>query len=57
MTERLLDTKARYLQIAFNYDRGMVRRILPTIAYNPRPSSSTRAWPASARCAACGRAR
>ena len=36
MTERLLDTKARYLQIAFNYDRGMVRRILPTIAYNPR---------------------
>lgn len=28
--------KTRYLQIAFNYDAGMVRRILPSIAHSDR---------------------
>jgi bifunctional enzyme Fae/Hps len=32
----MLDTKARYLQIAFNYDLGLVRRVLPTIAASDR---------------------
>lgn len=32
----MLDHKIRYLQIAFNYDVGMVRRILPTIVSSPR---------------------
>jgi bifunctional enzyme Fae/Hps len=32
----MLDTKTRYLQVAFNYDLGMVVSILPTIQYNPR---------------------
>ncbi len=32
----MLDTKTRYLQVAFNYDLGMVTSILPTIEYNPR---------------------
>jgi bifunctional enzyme Fae/Hps len=31
-----LDTKNRYLQIAFNYDLGMVKRILPTIPKSER---------------------
>lgn len=32
----MLDQKTRYLQIAFNYDIGMMRRILPTIPQSPR---------------------
>jgi bifunctional enzyme Fae/Hps len=32
----MLDDKIRYLQIAFNYDIGMVNRILPTIEYSNR---------------------
>ena len=32
----ILDTKTRYLQIAFNYDLGMVQRILPTIPKSER---------------------
>ena len=35
MNERL-DQKTRYLQIAFNYDVDLVRRVLPTIAPSPR---------------------
>lgn len=34
--EKLLDNKVRYLQIAFNYDRGLVRRVLPSIQESPR---------------------
>jgi bifunctional enzyme Fae/Hps len=34
--KQLLDHKTRYLQIAFNYDLGMVMRILPTLPRNPR---------------------
>lgn len=34
--ERLLDDKIRYLQIAFNYDLSLVRRVLPTIARSDR---------------------
>jgi bifunctional enzyme Fae/Hps len=32
----ILDRKIRYVQIAFNYDIPLVRRVLPTIPYNPR---------------------
>ena len=32
----MLDHKVRYLQIAFNYDAGMVRRILPSIVGSDR---------------------
>ncbi len=32
----MLDQKKRYLQIAFNYDVGLVRRILPTIVPSER---------------------
>jgi len=32
----MLDNKARYLQIAFNYDSGLVRRILPSIVASDR---------------------
>jgi bifunctional enzyme Fae/Hps len=32
----ILETKQRYLQIAFNYDIGLVRRVLPTIPESPR---------------------
>lgn len=32
----MLDSKARYLQIAFNYDLGLVNRVLPTIAPSNR---------------------
>ncbi len=32
----ILDDKSRYLQIAFNYDTGLVRRLLPSIAYSER---------------------
>ncbi|MGA9533750.1 MAG: orotidine 5'-phosphate decarboxylase / HUMPS family protein [Anaerolineales bacterium] len=32
----MLDSKARYLQIAFNYDLGLVRKVLPTIAPSDR---------------------
>jgi bifunctional enzyme Fae/Hps len=32
----ILDPKQRYLQIAFNYDIGLVRRVLPTIPQSPR---------------------
>ncbi len=32
----MLDDKVRYLQIAFNYDVGMVRRILPSIVESDR---------------------
>lgn len=32
----MLDHKVRYLQIAFNYDIGLMRRILPSIAESPR---------------------
>jgi bifunctional enzyme Fae/Hps len=31
-----LDHRARYLQIAFNYDLKLVQRVLPTIPYNER---------------------
>ncbi|MGD1991972.1 MAG: hypothetical protein PVI59_02155 [Anaerolineae bacterium] len=34
--EAILDDKKRYLQIAFNYDMGLVRRILPTITASER---------------------
>jgi 3-keto-L-gulonate-6-phosphate decarboxylase len=36
MTDYLLDDKIRYLQIAFNYDVGLVRQILPSIVRSPR---------------------
>ncbi len=32
----MLDTKTRYLQVAFNYDLAMALSLLPTIRYNPR---------------------
>ncbi|MGD8552928.1 MAG: orotidine 5'-phosphate decarboxylase [Anaerolineales bacterium] len=32
----ILDTRQRYLQIAFNYDIQLVRRVLPTIPESPR---------------------
>ena len=32
----ILDHKIRYLQIAFNYDLGMVRRVLPSMPHSPR---------------------
>ena len=32
----MLDNKVRYLQIAFNYDAGLVRRILPSIVESDR---------------------
>ena len=32
----MLDHKVRYLQIAFNYDIGLMRRILPSIVESPR---------------------
>jgi bifunctional enzyme Fae/Hps len=32
----MLEEKKRYLQIAFNYDMGMIKRILPAIPYNER---------------------
>jgi 3-keto-L-gulonate-6-phosphate decarboxylase len=32
----MLDQNTRYLQIAFNYDNQLVRRILPAIQYSPR---------------------
>jgi 3-keto-L-gulonate-6-phosphate decarboxylase len=32
----LLDDKTRYLQIAFNYDQRLVRRVLPGIQYSSR---------------------
>jgi 3-keto-L-gulonate-6-phosphate decarboxylase len=32
----ILDPKQRYLQIAFNYDIALVRRVLPTIPQSPR---------------------
>ena len=32
----MLDDKARYLQIAFNYDTGLVRRVLPSIVGSDR---------------------
>jgi len=40
----MLDGKTRYLQIAFNYDVGLVRRVLPTIVRNVQslPSGSER---------------
>jgi len=31
-----LDHRVRYLQIAFNYDLGLVHRVLPTLPANPR---------------------
>lgn len=31
-----LDHRARYLQIAFNYDLGLVSRVLPTLPRSPR---------------------
>lgn len=34
--KKRLDNKIRYLQIAFNYDVHMVRRLLPSIAHSPR---------------------
>jgi bifunctional enzyme Fae/Hps len=33
---RELDSKTRYLQIAFNYDDRLVRKLLPSIAYHDR---------------------
>jgi len=32
----VLDKRTRYLQIAFNYDLDLVRRVLPTIPYSER---------------------
>jgi 3-keto-L-gulonate-6-phosphate decarboxylase len=32
----ILDHKTRYLQIAFNYDLRLVRRVLPSIPHSPR---------------------
>ena len=32
----MLDRKTRYLQIAFNYDLGLVSRVLPTIGHSER---------------------
>jgi bifunctional enzyme Fae/Hps len=32
----MLDPKTRYLQIAFNYDRALVKKILPTIPFSER---------------------
>ena len=32
----MLDNKARYLQIAFNYDLDLVRRVLPNIPFSER---------------------
>jgi bifunctional enzyme Fae/Hps len=32
----ILDTRKRYLQIAFNYDLGLVKRVLPTIPKSER---------------------
>ena len=34
--EKLLDSKTRYLQIAFNYDQRLVRQVLPSIAESGR---------------------
>jgi 3-keto-L-gulonate-6-phosphate decarboxylase len=34
--EAILDNKTRYLQIAFNYDVGLVRRVLPSIRASDR---------------------
>jgi bifunctional enzyme Fae/Hps len=36
VTDRIFDNKTRYLQIAFNYDVGMVVRILPRIVKSER---------------------
>ena len=36
MADRIFDDKIRYLQIAFNYDVGMVMRILPRIVKSKR---------------------
>jgi bifunctional enzyme Fae/Hps len=36
MADQILDNKTRYLQIAFNYDVGMVMRILPRVVENER---------------------
>jgi 3-keto-L-gulonate-6-phosphate decarboxylase len=40
----MLDSKTRYLQIAFNYDVGLVRRVLPNIVQSVRslPQGSKR---------------
>ncbi|MBN1887103.1 MAG: orotidine 5'-phosphate decarboxylase [Thermoflexales bacterium] len=32
----MLDNNVRYLQLAFNYDLGLVQRVLPKIAYSER---------------------
>jgi len=32
----ILDTRTRYLQIAFNYDLDLVKRVLPTIPHSER---------------------
>lgn len=36
MANQILDRKTRYLQIAFNYDAGMVARILPRVVKSKR---------------------
>ncbi len=36
MTRDLLETKARYLQLAFNYDLSLARRIVPILPRNER---------------------
>jgi bifunctional enzyme Fae/Hps len=36
MADQVFDRKTRYLQIAFNYDAGMVTRILPRVVKNKR---------------------
>lgn len=36
MTRGLLETKARYLQLAFNYDLSLARRIVPILPRNER---------------------
>ena len=35
-TDQILDSKIRYLQIAFNYDLSLVHQVLPRIEYNER---------------------
>jgi bifunctional enzyme Fae/Hps len=34
--DQIFDDKTRYLQIAFNYDLGLVTRVLPSIAKSER---------------------
>ena len=60
MPDRTFDDKTRYLQIAFNYDVGLVMRILPSIVKSERilieagmPFIKREGLTAFARSAAC----